>query len=336
MSVAAPRAGLLKQTIVPMMATLSDGLPPDTSAYGTEFKWDGYRALAYWDGRALRFQSRNGLSLTPNFPELQPLASALKGHQVILDGEIIAQNAEGRIDFHALQSRMGLEKKTGVRPLPAVYYVFDVLMWDQPTLDWTYERRRTFLESKLTDGPAWRVPFYSREHPEAMMQSAQANGLEGVVLKRLDSRYRPGQRSGEWLKVKFTQTEEFVIGGWLQGQKRLAKSFGTLLLGYYRNKEEAKVGKLTFAGGVGTGFPDEIRRRIEALLLQHASTVNPFHNLPREAKWRRGYFLKQKLVGEVAFSEWTPFDIVRHPAFKGLRFDKKPSDIILKRTGYRP
>jgi bifunctional non-homologous end joining protein LigD len=325
----------LHPPIVPMLATLTDRVPAPERDYAIEFKWDGYRALCFANRATIRFQSRTGNDLTPYFGELAPLKKALGNHDVILDGEIVAQNADGRIDFHALQVRMGLEEKgADFRDRPAKYLLFDILYLDGKSLiDRPYVERRKILEKHFKKGPFWDISFYSTNHAADMLAAARRNGIEGVMAKRLDSLYYPGKRTRDWLKIKFTLSEEFVIGGWIPGQGYLAGRFGTLLMGYYASKADARNERLTFAGGVGTGFNDAMRLKIQSLLDARARAASQFIALPRGGKIRSARFVKPDLVGEVEFREWTPFKIMRAPAFKGLRFDKKPVSIILDPSG---
>jgi bifunctional non-homologous end joining protein LigD len=321
-------------TLIPMLATAVDRLPADRKSYAYEFKWDGYRALCFIENGRVTLKSRRGNDLTAYFPELLELHRAVGHHRAVLDGEIVALGADGRIDFHSLQMRMGLEEHAAdFTPRPAKYLIFDILRWDdQVAMYWPYEKRRALLESVIQPGRRWEISLRSND-PERMLDAAKKNGLEGIVAKRLSSRYAPGKRTGDWLKLKLTQTEDFVIGGWLPGKGFLQGRFGSVLVGYYASPEAAKQGRLTFAGAVGTGFTDAFRHKFGALLGQQASSDNPFIELPREARFRAAQFVKPALVCEVQFSEWTPFRIVRAPSFKAIRFDKAPETVILSPSG---
>ena len=311
----------------PMLAVLREQIPRDQDAYGYEFKWDGVRAVVYVDGGRPRVLSRNDRDVTVSYPELRALAESLGARQVVLDGEIVAFDSDGRPSFEALQSRMHVTNSAQVRRLvaqtPVTYLVFDVLYLDgRSLLDETYVDRRQILESLSLAGPSWQTPPHFEGDGEAVLAASQAQGLEGVLAKRLDSRYYAGKRSDYWLKVKNLRTQEVVIGGWKPGAGRRAGAIGSLLLGV-----PGPAG-LEFAGHVGTGFTDRMLRDLEAQLAPLARDDPPFDTpVPREharaAKW-----VEPTVVGEVAFGEWTREGRLRHPAWRGLRPDKSAADVV--------
>ena len=317
----------LPTLVHPMLAVLRDELPRDQARYGYEFKWDGVRAVVYVDGGRPRVLSRNDRDVTVSYPELRLLAESLGARQVVLDGEIVALDGAGRPSFEALQSRMHVTNSAQVRRLmtqtPITYLVFDVLHLDgRSLLDETYVERRRILEALGLSGPSWQTPPHFEGDGSAVLAASREQGLEGVIAKRLDSRYYPGKRSDCWLKVKNLRTQEVVIGGWKPGAGRRAGAIGSLLLGV------PGPDGLEFVGHVGTGFTDRALRELEAQLAPLVRDDSPFDTtVPREhartAKW-----VEPSIVGEVVFGEWTREGRLRHPAWRGLRPDKAPSDVV--------
>jgi bifunctional non-homologous end joining protein LigD len=209
---------------------------------------------------------------------------------------------------------------------PVTYLVFDVIYLDGRTLiDLPYTERRERLESLKLEGPSWQTPTYHRGDGKGLLDLTRQRGLEGLVAKRLDSRYLPGRRTRAWLKVKNLMGQELVIGGWLPGQGRRAGTLGALLVGYY--EEEAGTQHLRYAGRVGTGFTDEELDRLVARLEPLRTKKSPFtgRQPPREA-----VFVEPAFVAEVAFREWTKARTLRAPVYKGLRPDKKPEEVVFE------
>jgi len=207
--------------IAPMLATLS-ALPADERNWAFEYKWDGIRALLFWDGARMRLESRNLLDITARYPEFRDLGQRLGKSAVVLDGEIVALDKRGRPSFPLLQRRMHLSDahvERVAREVPAWYYVFDVLYaGGRPVIDKPCAERRRILEKLGFRHPKVRIPPRfkgSKGEGKIVLRSAKAHGLEGVVAKRLDSRYEPGYRSPDWRKVKVVKAQEFVIGGWI-------------------------------------------------------------------------------------------------------------------------
>ncbi|MGH2475794.1 MAG: non-homologous end-joining DNA ligase, partial [Candidatus Limnocylindrales bacterium] len=304
----------------PMKALLTDALPRDDDRRGNEIKWDGYRIIAFVQAGRVRLQTRNLLDATSDFPEIQAVGDALAHHEVVLDGEITAFDASGRPSFSALQRR-------GARRPAVVYMVFDLLYLDgHSTMGLPYvDRRRLLDELDINAGPWWRVPAYHVDEGAALLEATRAQGLEGIISKRLDSTYEPGRRSRAWLKVKNWGRQEFVIAGWTPGKGGRAGQLGSLLLGYY---DEA--GRLHYAGRVGTGFTAAELARLEELLKPLARRTSPFAPdppLPAQVE-KQAQFIEPRLVAEVAFSEWTHTGTIRQPSYKGLRHDKAPGEVV--------
>jgi bifunctional non-homologous end joining protein LigD len=207
---------LLDAHIQPMLA-VSGSMPRDAEHWAFEFKWDGIRALCYWDGVHMRLENRNLRDITPQYPDLIADASQIGQEPVILDGEIVAID-QGRTSFARLQRRMHLSPAMGrirARAVPVRYFVFDVL-WQgrQALLDAPYASRREVLEAIELAHPRWHVPPVRLGQGPAMLEIARQRHLEGLIAKRPQSPYRPGQRSPDWIKIKIIGRQEFVIGGW--------------------------------------------------------------------------------------------------------------------------
>jgi bifunctional non-homologous end joining protein LigD len=308
----------------PMMAVLASDIPAAEESYGFEFKWDGIRAVTFWDRRALRLQTRNRKDATGRYPELQPLSEALNRRRAILDGEVVALDELGRPSFERLQQRMGLTAEAEIRRLmpevPVAYMIFDLIyLEDALLIGEPYTGRRERLEALQLSGPYWQTPPHQVGQGRAMLQASRDNGLEGVIAKRLDSRYEPGRRSGAWLKVKNRLRQELVIAGWVDGEGRRKGLPGALLVGYYDG------GQLVYAGKVGTGFTETTLAKLATMLRGVERSSSPFDRgrPPSDA-----HFVEPRLVAEVEFSEWTRAGDLRAPSFKGLREDKDPRDVI--------
>ncbi|GAA3199070.1 non-homologous end-joining DNA ligase [Actinocorallia longicatena] len=312
--------------IEPMLATLGE-LPDDLERWALELKWDGVRALAYVESGGVRVCGRRGRPVTSNYPELGALADLLGEHEAVLDGEIVAF-ADGRPSFERLQRRMHVARPspTLIRTVPIRYVVFDLLLLDGKSLmDLTYVERRELLEElDIAAGPVEVPPYLPAEDREQVMELltyTREESLEGLVAKRLDSRYAPGKRVSSWRKIKNVRTQEVVIVGWRPGQGRRLGSVGSLLCGFYDGDA------LVFAGHVGTGFSDALLDELSALLEPLARPGTPCAGeIPREvakdARW-----VEPLLVGEVAFAEWTAEGRLRHPSWRGLRSDQDPLEV---------
>jgi bifunctional non-homologous end joining protein LigD len=314
--------------IVPMMAKLAK-LPRDDSNWAYEIKWDGVRAVCYCEGGRIVLTSRNLRDVTSQYLEVRGLGRALGSREAVLDGEIVAFDEEERPNFGILQRRMHVGSESTVRRLmktiPVVYLIFDVLYLDgRSTMDLPYEERRKLLEGLELEGSHWRTPSYHVGDGEAMVEASSEQGLEGVIAKQLGSRYEPGRRSGAWLKVKNRPSQEVVVGGWLPGQGRREDRIGSLAVGYYEGDE------LFYAGQVGTGFKEEDLVRLADLLTPLKRKTSPFSGAKKPPKGV--VFAEPNLVVEVEFANWTRTNTLRAPAYKGLRDDKDPQDVVLERA----
>jgi bifunctional non-homologous end joining protein LigD len=309
--------------LVPMLAKL--GTPPARDDdFAFEIKWDGIRALAYYEPGRFHIESRNLNDITAQYPELRRLGRQLGSRDTILDGEIVAYDDRGRPSFERLQHRMHLTRdadiKRRAKEIPVQYVLFDVLYLEgRSVMSRPYLERRELLESLALEGPNWQTPAYRRGGGKALVEASAKNGLEGVVAKKLDSTYSPGRRNPSWIKVKNKRRERLVIAGWLPEKER-ADRLGALLVGYFDRQ-----GHLRYAGRVGTGFNAKERTRLERLLAPLAREGSPFEGKrgPRGAK-----YVEPQLVAEAEFTEWTNDAVLRHPSYKGL-VDEDPESIVL-------
>ena len=304
----------------PMLATLAGGLP-SSGDWLYEVKWDGYRAIAYLQGGDVALVSRNGNDLTARFDNVaKQVVQAAKTPDCVLDGEICALDERGRSSFSAMQ-----QAKPGT---PFVYCVFDLLEVEgEPILDEPLTERRKRLERLLDRRNRTVLLSEAFDDGEALYAAAQEQRLEGIVAKRPESRYQPGRRSRDWLKVKTHGRQEFVIAGYTKGTGRRAKTFGSLILGAYQGNE------LVYVGNCGTGFGEaEIQRLLEKLRSLERPDP-PFREVPKMPRVRKAdvVWVEPRLVCEVEFSEWTHDGRLRQPSYQGLREDKAPEEVRIER-----
>ena len=316
----------------PMLAI--PGTAPTGTGWAAEFKWDGIRALCRVEGGRARLRTRNGNDVTDTYPEIKALAKTVSSAQLLLDGEIIALDDDGKVSFGALQPRFGTSGSEAMRlsrTNPASYLVFDLLHLDgRSTLELPYKDRRELLESLELSGPHWQTPPTFPDTPVAdVLAAARAAGLEGVVAKRLDSTYQPGARSPAWRKVKLTASQSVVIGGFtpLKGHGavpgRPPREVGALLLGV---PDDA--GRLRYVGKVGSGFTEHDRRVLLEALSELATADSPFATAVDAVDARVATWVEPVVVAEVTFGEWTAKGRLRHPVFKGIRPDKDAAEVV--------
>jgi bifunctional non-homologous end joining protein LigD len=301
---------------MPMLATSAEELPTGRG-WLYEVKWDGYRAITRVAGGDATLMSRRRNDLTGRFPGVaRAIEAAVRTPDCVLDGEVCALDERGRSSFSAMQQ--------GKPETPIVYFVYDVLEADgEPLLDLPLVERRKRLES-LLDGRSKTVRVSETfEDGQALFEAAKKEGLEGVVAKREDSRYLPGKRTREWLKVKTRNRQEFVIAGYTRGQGRRSGTFGSLVLAVHRGDE------LVYVGNVGTGFSEDEIDRLLSLLRPLERKEPPFPVVPKMPRVRKGdvVWVEPKLVCEVEFVEWTHDGHLRAPAYQGLREDKEPEEV---------
>ena len=314
--------------VLPMKPILVDTLPTDPTGWLYEIKFDGFRVIALKTGASVELWSAAHKPLL--FPAVAAAVAELPCEDAILDGEIVAVDAQGRSSFQLLQNSR--EDQAGA---PICLYLFDLLHLDgvdlraQDTVT-----RKARLGALLARGPhndRLRLSADLAGDPAHIMDAVQRLGLEGVVAKRRDAAYHTGVRSPNWHKVKLATEQDFVIGGFTrpEGTRRY---FGALLVGYYRG------GKLQYAARVGTGFDMAALARLHGTFLPLRQETCPFVNLPaREAgRWGQGItpakmklctWIKPTLVSRVKFAQWTDDGALRHPVFLGLRNDRVPRQV---------
>ncbi|MEP6784364.1 MAG: DNA ligase D [Sphingomonadales bacterium] len=299
----------------PQLATLVNAVPTGNN-WLHEMKYDGYRALVATGGGKAKVFTRSGLDWSAKFPEVAEAAAALDVDSALIDGEIVALDAEGRPDFSTLQSAI---KDKGGRGL--TMFAFDVLSIGRESLTKLPNiARKARLRAIVPDTGVIRFADHVIGQGEKLFDVMCKAGVEGIVSKRADAAYS-GKRTTNWLKVKCTRRQEFVVVGWSQSEAK-SRGFKSLLLGLHEG------GKLRYAGKVGTGFDADTGADIRARLDKLTTDMAPV-DVPREAA-RGAHWVKPKLVAEVAFAEFTAENVVRHASFIGLREDKGAKEVILE------
>jgi bifunctional non-homologous end joining protein LigD len=302
----------------PMLATLGERVPAGDD-WLHEVKWDGYRALVTVAGGEVELTSRNGNSLTARFESVaRAVVQAVKTPDCVLDGEVCALDDQGRASFSAMQQGSG----------PLVLYVFDVLEVEgEPLLDLPLTERRRRLEALLDKRNRTVRLSDAFDDGEALFEAATAQRLEGIVSKRADSRYEPGRRSRNWIKVKTQGRQELVVVGYTKGHGRRSDGFGSLVLAVNED------GGLRWAGNVGTGFDDAEIERLLSKLKPLRTDTPPLAEVPKMPKVRKGdvVWVEPELVAEVRFAEWTHDGRLRAPVYQGLREDKEASEVQRER-----
>jgi bifunctional non-homologous end joining protein LigD len=311
----------------PMLATLGTE-SFDREGWIFEPKWDGVRAFGVCTEDGTMLLSRNRNDITKTYPELGKLHERLVAIDAILDGEIVTlQN--GRPSFERLQSRINLHNERDVKrasqTTPVLFMAFDLLYQDGRTLlDLPLEERKERLEALVVPNEAVQVSPYIPEEGKALYDAACEQKLEGVVAKKLGCPYRPGRRVRDWIKIKTTFTADVVIGGWSAGEGSRSSSFGSLIVGAYKDDE------LHYVGSVGTGFSEkvlaEVLESLEGLRTDECPFVEDPRKLSRENRYskmiRDPRWVRPELVAKVEFRELTSANRLRAPSFKGLRSDK--------------
>ena len=305
----------------PQLATATDA-PFDGREWLFETKWDGFRALATIaaDG-SVDLKSRNGKDLLAKFPELEDLANAFRSLPIIVDGEIVALDKEGRSSFQRLQNR--IESVRGPRRAEGgdvTFAAFDVLFADgRDVRSLPLEQRKKILEGLLVDGHHAIYSKHILTQGNELFAFAEQQGLEGIMAKRRDAPYEAGHRTRTWLKIKSHKRQEFVVGGWTD-PRGSRSGFGALVVGYYDKK------RLVYAGHVGTGFDHKLLNALGKQLRALERKTSPFATEVAKSN-APVHWCEPKLVCEVRFTEWTDEGYLRHPAFLGLREDKDPKTV---------
>jgi bifunctional non-homologous end joining protein LigD len=309
--------------IAPMLATLADD-PRDEADWLYEIKWDGFRSISYCANAVVDIRSRNNKKFNEKF---YPLREALERWNVkaIVDGEIIVMNRNGYPDFNALQTwRSEADGEL-------VYYLFDILWYDGYSLmNVPLAGRRKILQQIIPSGTAIRLSENFDVSGSELLTIARNMGLEGILAKKQDSTYQPGQRTRDWLKIKTIKQQEVIIGGYTRNEKS-SKLFSALLLGLPRD------GRFEFIGPVGTGFTTQMQKDILKKLKPLETSKCPFAEVPdynKPSRFRPNppkadvTWVKPEVVAEVNYRTLASDGTFRHPSFKGLREDKKAKDVV--------
>lgn len=308
--------------VQPMFATSAQHPPRRADQYAYEVKWDGVRLIAYVESDSVTAYTRNDIEVSRTYPEIMELA----GRRCVLDGEIVAFDADGIVSFGTLQHRMHVTDPQVVAGLmesiPALYVVFDVLAVDGNwVLDQPYTRRRALLDSIELAAPHVQVPAAIDGDGEHAMAVTAGVGAEGIVAKRLSSLYYPGRRSPDWLKVKHTATVDVIVGGFRPGKGNRAGGLGSVLVGI------PSVGGLRYVGRVGTGFTMRMLVELSGMLAPLIAEESPFSPLPPGDVVREATWVRPELVAEVEYRGITADGILRQPVWRGLRVDMAPGDV---------
>jgi bifunctional non-homologous end joining protein LigD len=300
--------------LAPMLATHGSVAKLTASQWAFEAKWDGYRLLVDADRGKVRLRSRSGRDLTEEFPQLHSLAADLGDHHAVLDGEVVALDASGVPRFSEMQNR--------ARATRIEFRAFDLLYLDgRSLLRAKYRDRRKLLETLGSTGDLNVPDLLSGDGAEALEYSREQQ-WEGVIAKKRDSTYQPGRRSASWVKDKYWNTQEVVIGGWRAGEGGRTSGIGSLLMGIPADDG------LHFAGRVGTGFTERDLANLKKTLEPLQTDESPFNARLSGQDAKGVTFVKPTLVGEVRYSEWTSDERLRQPSWRGLRPDKEPGQVV--------
>jgi bifunctional non-homologous end joining protein LigD len=304
--------------VSPQLATLV-GEPPEGEEWLHELKFDGYRMICHLSRGRVHFWSRNQKDWTEKFPNLVSAIKTFPATHAILDGEVVIVDKAGRSSFQDLQQSM---RKSSTAAF--LFQIFDLLYLDGYDLTGaTLVQRKELLEELLASIKG-KTPLRYSEHVEGSGQEffkqACEYRIEGIISKLADSTYQ-STRNRNWLKAKCIKRQEFVIVGYTPSKKDFP-GFGSLILGVNEK------GKLIYSGRVGTGFTIKQRLELQKKLDKISQPLMPFSLKPNDPGLRDAHWAKPQLIAEVEFTEWTADGVIRHPSFKGLREDKKASDII--------
>jgi bifunctional non-homologous end joining protein LigD len=320
-------------TLDTMFATLATE-PFDSDDWIFEVKWDGVRALAVCSDETALF-SRTKRDITPTYPEFERFHERIVALEAVVDGEIVAL-ANGKPSFERLQARMNLQKPREIermmKQVPVVYVAFDLLYLDGRSLiEAPVEERKRLLSEIVVPAPNVLVSDYVEGEGTALFEAARAQGLEGIVAKRLGSPYRPGKRTREWIKIKTVHDADVVVGGWSGGEGSRSTTFGALLVGAYSD------GELRFLGAVGTGFSERTLAETMTKLREVESDECPFAggiDAVRSGRFGKPiidpHWAQPSLVARIEYRELTAGGRLRAPSFKGLRTDKPATDCLFE------
>jgi DNA ligase D-like protein (predicted ligase) len=301
--------------LAPMLATHGSVAKLTASQWAFEAKWDGYRLLVDADHGTVRLRSRSGRDLTKEFPQLRSIAADLADHHVVLDGEVVALDASGVPRFSEMQNR--------ARATRIEFWAFDIVYLDGRSLMRArYRDRRQLLETLAAGARSLTVPELLSGNGQQALKYSRKHQWEGVIAKKRDSTYQPGRRSASWIKDKYWNTQEVVIGGWRAGEGGRGSGIGSLLMGI------PGADGLRFVGRVGTGFTDRDLGNLKQTLAPLRTDESPFNARLSTQDAKGVTFVKPTLVGEVRYSEWTSDGRLRQPSWRGLRPDKEPAEVV--------
>jgi bifunctional non-homologous end joining protein LigD len=307
------------QDLAPMLATHGSVAKLKAAQWAFEGKWDGYRLLVDADHGKVGLRARSGRDVTGEYPQLQSVAAELADHHLLLDGEVVALDDSGVPSFGEMQNR--------ARSTRVEFWAFDLLYVDgRPLLNVKFRDRRKLLET-LAAGTNLIVPEQIPAEGAEALACARERGWEGVVAKKWDSTYQPGNRSASWIKDKIWYTQEVVIGGWRKGEGGRSSGIGALLMGIPRD------GGLDFVGRVGTGFTEKELGKLQQILAPLSSDESPFNSRLSGPDAKGVVFVAPTLVGEVRYGSWTADGRLRHPSWRGLRPDKSPGEVVREEVG---
>lgn len=311
----------MPMSVEPMLATLVEA-PPASPDWLYEVKWDGIRGICFIENGELRIQSRRGNRCERQYPELSVLPHYVNASNAVLDGEIAVLDENGRPSFSLIQPRIAVADPNSVahlsRKVPVTLFLFDLLYLDGYDLrGCALTERKRLLSEVIKPTEHIRVSDHFVAKGLEMLEAARQNGLEGIVAKKLDSKYE-GRRSKCWVKIKVVNEQEFVIAGFTHGERSY---FSSLVLGLYEGD------KLVHAGQVGTGFNDKSLREIFNKLEPLITGKRPFIDKPTRML-RKVTWVKPELVCQVKFLEFTEDGLLRAPVFLGLRPDKNPKECV--------
>jgi DNA ligase D len=324
------RPAPIPRYLEPMKATLASK-PFRDEDWLFEVKWDGYRVEAVVRDGDVELFTRRGNDASVYFPRLLTPPTWIDAREAIVDGEVVALDAEGRPDFSLLQERISSGRMG--RPLPLVYQAFDLLHLDgRSLLDVPLEQRRRLLELVLRPNPRVQLARHIETEGIAFFEAIRSQGLEGLVAKHRRSRYEPGRRSTSWLKIKARPEQELVVGGWTPGSGN-AVDLGALAVGVYEDE------RLRFAGKVGSGFDARVRRELRGLLDAIETETPPFDPVPPpdyRGRWGGDlagiHWVRPELVIRAEIGGWTRDGHVRQTSFKGLERGRDPLEVVRERA----
>ena len=298
----------LRFPVAPMKASLGT-LPHDDEGWAFEIKWDGHRTLAHVDGGHVRLQTTSGKDSSGRWPEVASIAGAINAESAIVDGEMLVIGEDGRPSFDLVQRRDPSRH-------PALFHVFDVLSVNgTDTVGLPYIDRRSLLAELIEPGDHWAVPTHQLGGGADLLSATVEQELEGLIAKRIDSTYRPGTRSTDWLKIKNRRTVEVTIGGYTAGAGNRSSTFGSLLVGLETDDADAP---LRFAGGVGTGFTHTVLETLTERLRSIETDDCPFTPPPPAAVRRAARWVEPLLRAQLEIAEFTNEGLVRHASFIDL------------------